>query len=189
MNRREFSKASGLIGLGLATGSSVTAREAMIAKDQSYYKEAARKLPARTFDVVVAGAGTAGVIAAIASARAVIEDALAIEEAGAQLLLLEAVPPEVAGFIAKKLSIPVMSIGAGPHCDGQLLIVSELIGQFQAFTPKFVKKYCNVAEIVTTAMKEYIEDVKSGSFPADEHCYHMLKAEAGGFDELTDEFK
>jgi len=124
----------------------------------------------------------------IASARAVIEDALAIEEAGAQMLLLEAVPPEVAGFIATKLAIPVMSIGAGPHCDGQLLIVSDLIGQFQAFTPKFVKKYCNVAETVTHAMKDYIADVKAGSFPADEHCYHMLKAEAGGFAELADEF-
>ncbi|MDX2431059.1 MAG: FAD-dependent oxidoreductase [Bacteroides sp.] len=69
MNRREFSKASGLIGLGLATGTSLTAKEAMIADDQSYYKEAAKKLPARNFDVVIAGAGTAGVIAAIASAR------------------------------------------------------------------------------------------------------------------------
>ena len=125
----------------------------------------------------------------IDSARAVIEDALAIEEAGAQLLLLEAVPPEVAGFIARKLSIPVLSIGAGPECDGQLLIVSDLIGQFQAFTPKFVKKYCNVAETVTEAMKSYVADVKAGSFPADEHCYHMLKAEVGGFPELTKEFE
>ena len=125
----------------------------------------------------------------IASARAVIEDALAIEEAGAQMLLLEAVPPEVAGFIARKLSIPVLSIGAGPECDGQLLIVSDLIGQFQAFTPKFVKKYCNVAEAVTEAMQAYVAEVKGGSFPADEHCYHMLKAEAGDFPELTKEFE
>ena len=125
----------------------------------------------------------------IESARAVIEDALAIEEAGAQLLLLEAVPPEVAGFIARKLAIPVLSIGAGPECDGQLLIVSDLIGQFQAFTPKFVKKYCNVAETVTEAMKAYVADVKAGSFPADEHCYHMLKAEVGNFPELTKEFE
>ena len=79
------------------------------------------------------------------SARMVIEDALAIEQAGAQLLLLEAVPPEVSGFITEKLAIPVYSIGAGMNCDGQLLIVSDLIGQFQAFTPKFVKKYANIA--------------------------------------------
>jgi 3-methyl-2-oxobutanoate hydroxymethyltransferase len=125
----------------------------------------------------------------IASARLVIEDALAVEEAGAQLLLLEAVPPEVAGFITKRLSIPVLSIGAGPECDGQLLIVSDLIGQFQAFTPKFVKQYCNVAELVTEAMRQYVEDVKAGRFPADEHCYHMLKAEAGAFPNLKVEFE
>jgi len=125
----------------------------------------------------------------IASAKLLIEDALAIEETGAQMLLLEAVPPEVAGFIAKKLSIPVLSIGAGPYCDGQLLIISDLIGQFQAFTPKFVKKYCNVAEIITNAMREYIDDVKAGRFPADEHCYHMLKGEVDRFPELTKEFE
>jgi 3-methyl-2-oxobutanoate hydroxymethyltransferase len=111
------------------------------------------------------------------SAQALIEDALAIEEAGAQLLLLEAVPPEVAGFIAKRLALPVYSIGAGPDCDGQLLIVSDMIGQFQAFTPKFVKKYADVAGVVTAAMKAYVQDVKRGAFPADEHCYHMLEGE------------
>jgi len=125
----------------------------------------------------------------IASARMLIEDALAIEEAGAQMLLLEAVPPEVAGFITRKLTIPVLSIGAGAECDGQLLIVSDLIGQFQAFTPKFVKKYCNVAEVVTKAMRSYVTDVKAGAFPGDEHCYHMLKDEAGGFDDLVKEFE
>jgi len=125
----------------------------------------------------------------VASAQALIEDALAIEEAGAQLLLLEAVPPEVAGFITRRLSIPVLSIGAGYECDGQLLIVSDLIGQFQAFTPKFVKKYCNVAEVITDAMKAYIADVKAGTFPAEEHCYHMLKDEAPGFPEMTKKYE
>ncbi len=120
----------------------------------------------------------------IESARLLIEDALAIEETGAQLLLLEAVPPEVAGCIARKLRIPVLSIGAGPQCDGQLLIVSDLIGQFQAFTPKFVKKYCDVATTITDAMKAYAADVRAGAFPADEHCYHMLKGEAERLPEL-----
>jgi len=124
----------------------------------------------------------------IESARALIEDALAIEKAGAQLLLLEAVPPEVSGFITKRLSIPVYSIGAGPDCDGQLIIVSDIIGQFQAFTPKFVKKYCNVAEVVTDAMRTYVEEVRAGIFPADEHCYHMLKDEVGLFPELMSEY-
>jgi len=113
----------------------------------------------------------------VESARLVIEDALAIEEAGAQMLLIEAVPPEVAGFITRKLKIPVFSIGAGGDCDGQLLIVSDLIGQFTAFTPKFVKQYANVAEVVTNALKAYVNDVHNGAFPTDAHCYHMIKGE------------
>ena len=123
------------------------------------------------------------------SARLVIEDALAIEQAGAQLLLLEAVPPEVAGFITKKLSIPVYSIGAGPDCDGQLLIVSDVIGQFQAFTPKFVKKYANIAEVITNGLREYVKDVKDGSFPTDQYCYHMLEGEGEKFKALMKEYK
>jgi len=125
----------------------------------------------------------------VESAQLVIEDALAIEEVGAQLLLLEAVPPEVAAFITKKLSIPVLGIGAGLECDGQLLIVSDLIGQFQAFTPKFVKKYANIADVITSAMEEYLKDVKSASFPADEHCYHMLKGEDEKLKELIEKYE
>jgi 3-methyl-2-oxobutanoate hydroxymethyltransferase len=118
------------------------------------------------------------------SARLVIEDALAVEGAGAQMLLLEAVPPEVARFITNRLAIPVLSIGAGVHCDGQLLIVSDMIGQFQAFTPKFVKKYADVAGVISTAMKAYVEEVRSGAFPADEHCYHMIDGEEEKFQEM-----
>jgi 3-methyl-2-oxobutanoate hydroxymethyltransferase len=125
----------------------------------------------------------------VESAQLVIEDALAIEEAGVHMLLLEAVPPEVAEFISKKLSIPVLSIGAGPECDGQVLIVSDMIGQFQAFTPKFVKKYANIAEVVTAAMREYVKDVRAGSFPADEHCYHMLKGEDVKFQEMIKQYQ
>lgn len=125
----------------------------------------------------------------IASARALIEDALAIEDAGAQMLLLEAVPPEVARFIRDRLAIPVFGIGAGPDTDGQLIIVSDIIGQFQAFTPKFVKKYCNVAQVVTDAMTAYVNEVREGAFPAEEHCYRMLKDEAGGFPALMEEFR
>jgi len=75
----------------------------------------------------------------------------------------------------------VLSIGAGPHCDGQLLIVSDLIGQFQAFTPRFVKKYCNVAEMVTKAMRDFCADVKEGRFPEDIHCYGMIDDEKEKF--------
>jgi 3-methyl-2-oxobutanoate hydroxymethyltransferase len=112
------------------------------------------------------------------AAKLVLEDALAVQAAGAKMLLVEAVPPEVQKVIWETLDIPVMSIGAGPHCDGQLLIVSDLIGQFQAFTPKFVKKYCNIAEVITKAMKEYVQDVKTGVFPdEDKYCYKMLQGE------------
>lgn len=114
-------------------------------------------------------------------AAMVVEDALAVQEAGAQMLLVEAVPPEVAEYITKRLEIPVFSIGAGKGCDGQLLIVSDLIGQFQAFTPKFVKKYCDVAAMITNAMKAYCEDVRGGRFPEDRHCYHMIEGEKDKF--------
>jgi 3-methyl-2-oxobutanoate hydroxymethyltransferase len=118
------------------------------------------------------------------AARLVVEDALAVQEAGAHMILLEAVPPEVGVYIAKTLAIPALSIGAGPGCDGQLLIVSDLIGQFQAFTPKFVKKYCDVAELVTGAMSRYCEDVRKGAFPEEKHCYRMLEGEEEKFRKL-----
>jgi 3-methyl-2-oxobutanoate hydroxymethyltransferase len=119
------------------------------------------------------------------SAKLVIEDARAIAEAGAQLLLLEAVPPEVAGFIARELPIPVLGIGAGAEVDGQLLIVSDVLGQFQAFTPKFVKKYADIAGVATEALKEYVADVRDGRFPEEQHVYHMLEGEEERFAEFV----
>jgi 3-methyl-2-oxobutanoate hydroxymethyltransferase len=115
------------------------------------------------------------------SAKLVVEDALAVQEAGAQMILLEAIPPEVGAFITKKLDIPVLSIGAGPDCNGQLLIVSDMIGQFQAFTPKFVKKYCDVAQVVINGMKGYVAEVREGKFPTMDHCYTMLSGEKEKF--------
>ncbi len=115
------------------------------------------------------------------SAEKVIEDALAVQEAGAKMLLVEAVPPEVTAYIHGKLTIPVLSIGAGVPCDGQLLIVSDLIGQFQAFTPKFVKKYCNIAETITDAMRQYCDDVRNARFPEDKHVYRMIEGEYDKF--------
>jgi len=124
-----------------------------------------------------------------ASARELIKDALAIQEAGGYALLLEAVPPELTVFITKKLAIPVYSIGAGGPCDGQLLICGDMLGLFQAFTPKFVKKYANVAEIETNAFKEYIKDVKTGAFPTDDHSYHIKKGKEEEFYEMLKEFE
>lgn len=123
----------------------------------------------------------------VSNARSVIKDALAVQDAGAYAILVEAVPPEVTGFIAELLTIPVYSIGAGP-CDGQLLISADLLGQFQAFTPKFVKKYANLAEIATKAFGEYIAEVKAGAFPTDDHVYHIIEPEED-FQEMFKEFK
>ena len=128
-----------------------------------------------------AGARVDGESNRVTIPRSMVEDALAVEAAGAQLLLLEAVPPEVAEYITKKLSIPVYSIGAGLDCDGQLLIISDLIGQFQAFTPKFVRQYANIAVTITNAVKDYCDDVRTEQFPADDHCYHMIKGEDSKF--------
>ncbi len=119
------------------------------------------------------------------SAYELIKDARAVQEAGASLLLLEAVPPGVGRLITEDLSIPVYGIGAGPYVDGQLLIVSDMLGFFQAFTPKFVKKYANLAEQTINAMKEYISDVKQAKFPEEKHCYKMIEGEAEKLTELV----
>ncbi|NLA90785.1 MAG: 3-methyl-2-oxobutanoate hydroxymethyltransferase [Synergistaceae bacterium] len=123
------------------------------------------------------------------SARFVIEDALAVERAGAYALLVEAIPPELTQFIAKKLTIPVYSIGGGGPCDGQLLICGDMVGLFQAFTPRFVKVYANVAEIITNAFKEYADDVRTGKFPGDEHCYHVRKGMEEEYSAMLKEYE
>lgn len=123
----------------------------------------------------------------VASAELVIKDALAVEAAGAWAILVEAVPPEVTAFLCELLSIPVYSIGAGP-AHGQLLICGDMLGLFQAFTPKFVKKYANVAEVETNAFKEYIKDVREGTFPQDEHVYHISEP-LDEFEKLFKQYK
>ena len=124
----------------------------------------------------------------VVSARELIKDAIAVQEAGARAILVEAVPPEVTEFISKKLHIPVYSIGAGVDCDGQVMICGDLLGMFQAFTPKFVKKYANVAEVMTNALKEYAKDVKEGKFPGEEHVYHVSE-DMKDFEKMFAEFK
>jgi 3-methyl-2-oxobutanoate hydroxymethyltransferase len=121
------------------------------------------------------------------AARLVIQDALAVQEAGAHCLLVEAVSPEVTKLIHEHLTIPVYSIGAGPDVDGQLLIVSDLLGIFQAFTPKFVKKYAHLAEEIKRAFGEYCAEVRSGVFPGPEHVYNMVEGEADKLDGLEQE--
>ena len=97
--------------------------------------------------------------------------------AGAFALLVEAVPPEVCKIIRDDLTIPVYSIGAGAEADGQLMIVSDMLGVFRAFTPKFVKQYANLAESILKAFNDYINDVKTGAFPGPQHTYKMVNGE------------
>jgi 3-methyl-2-oxobutanoate hydroxymethyltransferase len=111
------------------------------------------------------------------TALELIKDAQAIQDAGAFALLVEAVPPEVCKIIRDKLTIPVYSIGAGVDADGQLMISSDLLGIFQAFTPKFVKRYASVADEITRAFIAYVDDVRNEAFPADEHTYKMVDGE------------
>ena len=111
------------------------------------------------------------------TAMELIVDARAIQEAGAFSLLVEAVPPEVCRIIRDDLKIPVYSIGAGIDADGQLMICSDVLGVFQAFTPKFVKKYENIADRTLKAFTEYANDVRSGEFPKPEHTYKMVEGE------------
>ena len=111
------------------------------------------------------------------AAMALLEDAKAVEAAGASMLLVEGVPPQTGKLITGALDIPVLGIGAGPYCNGQLLIVSDMLGIFEVFTPKFVKKYANLAEVMRQAFKEYVREVREGKFPTEEHCYKMKAGE------------
>jgi len=123
------------------------------------------------------------------SAEAVIADSIAVEKAGARMLLVEAIPPELASALTKIVKIPVLGIGAGADIDGQVMICGDILGYFQAFTPKFVKKYANVADIIINAMKEYISDVQSSKFPGPEHTYSILPEEKEKFEKMLKKYK
>jgi len=107
------------------------------------------------------------------SARKLIEDALALESAGVFMLSLECVPDRVAEIISKKLLIPVIGIGSGPYTDGQSLNIYDIVGLFERFTPKFVKKYANLSEEVSRILEHYKEDVEKGVFPGSEQSFHI----------------
>jgi 3-methyl-2-oxobutanoate hydroxymethyltransferase len=111
------------------------------------------------------------------AAKEIIDDALAIEEAGAFSLLVEGVPPEVCGFIRERLRIPVYGIGAGLPADGQVMTSADVLGLFKMFTPKFVKVYADLGSEIEKAFKAYAADVKAKTFPGPEHCYTMLDGE------------
>jgi 3-methyl-2-oxobutanoate hydroxymethyltransferase len=101
----------------------------------------------------------------------VLRDAEAVEQSGAFAVVLEGMPLDLAQEITERLSIPTIGIGAGIHCDGQVLVIHDMLGLFENFTPKFVKRYADVKAVVTGAVKEFIGDVKEQKFPAEEHSF------------------
>lgn len=107
------------------------------------------------------------------AAQKLIEDALAVQKAGAFAVVIEAVPEKLASLITSKLDIVTIGIGAGNGCDGQVLVYQDMLGMYSDFTPKFVKKYANLGEIMTAAFKQYDEEVKNSSFPSEKHTYKM----------------
>lgn len=109
----------------------------------------------------------------IATAKALIDDGLALEEAGAFSLILEAIPGPVARLITERVGIPTIGIGAGPDCDGQVLVTHDLIGLFDRFVPKFVKQYTNTFSSIIEALESYRDEVVAGTFPGPEHGYSM----------------
>jgi len=106
-----------------------------------------------------------------------INDARALEEAGVFSIVLELIPAEVAKIITEEVSIPTIGIGAGPYCDGQVLVIHDILGLFERFVPKFVKRYTNLSDEIRKAISEYIADVKEKRFPEKEHSFFMSEDE------------
>ncbi len=111
------------------------------------------------------------------AALKLMEEAKALEEAGCVSILLEAIPAEVAQIITERANIPILGIGAGPYCDGQVLVVHDMLGFFGGHVAKFVKQYTNMNEVIAKALSEYKQEVEQGSFPAPEHCYKISEEE------------
>lgn len=107
------------------------------------------------------------------AAKVLIEAAKAVEKAGAFAVVLECVPAKLAEIVTKELNIPTIGIGAGAQCDGQVLVYQDMIGMFSGFTPKFVKKYANIGDMMKEAFEEYNKEVKNGSFPSQEHTFKI----------------
>jgi 3-methyl-2-oxobutanoate hydroxymethyltransferase len=118
-------------------------------------------------------------------ARQLVRDAIALEEAGAFSIVLEAVPARLADLITRTISIPTIGIGAGAGCSGQVLVMHDLLNLFDRFTPKFVKKYGNISAAMTDAFIQYRDEVRGGQFPAAEHTFSIHDDVMGA---LEDEF-
>ncbi|TFG32898.1 3-methyl-2-oxobutanoate hydroxymethyltransferase [Candidatus Thorarchaeota archaeon] len=111
--------------------------------------------------------------------NALVEQAKSLEEAGAFSIVIELVPSETAKVITEAVDIPTIGIGAGPYCDGQVLVLWDMLGLFEDFKPKFVKKYANIRSIIRDAVTKYSDEVRNGVFPEHEHSFEMSEEETG----------
>lgn len=111
------------------------------------------------------------------AAKKLINEAKALEAAGAFSIVIECVPEELGRAITEAVGIPIIGIGGGRYCDGQVLVYHDMLGMFDRFCPKFVKKYANVGDIIVDALKEYKDEVRGGSFPSDEYVFSGLSKE------------
>jgi 3-methyl-2-oxobutanoate hydroxymethyltransferase len=111
-----------------------------------------------------------------------VEDALALEEAGCFAVVLEAVPAPVAAAITERLTVPTIGIGAGPDCDGQVLVYHDLLGLTEGHLPRFVKRYANLSREIRDALESYAAEVRSGAFPEEQHTYEMPREELEAFE-------
>jgi len=116
------------------------------------------------------------------AAKKIMDQALALEKAGCFAIVLECVPDEVAKLITEKLSIPTIGIGAGPYCDGQVLVTNDMVGLFDRFVPKFVKQYVKLASLIGDGVRKYMDEVQTGKFPDKAHSFEIKKDE---FEKLT----
>ncbi|ABM93745.1 3-methyl-2-oxobutanoate hydroxymethyltransferase [Methylibium petroleiphilum] len=120
------------------------------------------------------------------AAMKILEDAFAIQDAGCFMLEFEAVPAKIATLISKQLEIPTIGIGAGAGCDGQILLSYDLLGVFTDFKPKFTKRYANLTEVAVQGLKAYVDEVKTGRFPDDDHSYGVDDREYEQFMNLVE---
>jgi len=119
------------------------------------------------------------------AAIALVEDAKALEHAGCFAMVLEGIPVKVAAAITEAVNIPTIGIGAGPHCDGQVLVLHDVLGIEDRFTPKFVRRYADLKTATIDAISAYVADVRSGAFPNDSESYHLTEDQAEALESLS----
>ena len=120
-------------------------------------------------------------------AAGILRDAAALERAGAFAVVLELLPDSLAAAVTRRLSIPTIGIGAGPHCDGQVQVLHDMLGLYEEFVPKHTRRYANLAETVSAAFARYMSDVKDGTFPSDVESFHLDEAARGELHDLLED--